>query len=443
MAITNPTPAIGDWFGISVAALGTNFVLIGAHYDDTDAVNSGSAYLFSANGELITTFTNPAPGVFDEFGFSLASVGIDCVLVGAHYDDTVAQDAGAAYLFRTNGILLRTFTPPASEKYDRFGCSVAAVGTDCVLIGAEGSSLNSGAAYLFSTDGALLTTFTNPTPAAFDEFGCFVAAVGTDRVLIGSYGDDAGASGAGAAYLFATNGILLTTFTNPAPASLAYFGCTGSALGADRVVIGAYQNDGGGPGSAYLFTTNGSLLTTFTNPTPRGFDAFGFSVATVGSDRVLIGALGDDTGAASAGAAYLFTTNGTLLTTFTNPTPALGEFFGNSVAALGSDRVVIGAYQESSDEDSSGAVYLFNLVPPAPGKLRIEISVDSLQSAVTLGWPSTVDGWEVEQTSTLPSVPMSSWSRVPTPYETNGPSISVTLTNSVGQRSQFFRLVKP
>jgi hypothetical protein len=48
------------------------------------------------------------------------------------------------------------------------------------------------------------------------------------------------------------------------------------------------------------------LLTTFTNPTPAANDIFGFSVAAVGSDRVLMGAGQDDTGAFHAGAAYLF-----------------------------------------------------------------------------------------------------------------------------------------
>ena len=36
----------------------------------------------------------------------------------------------------------------------------------------------------------------------------------------------------------------------------------------------------------------------------------------------------DDTGATNAGAAYLFSTDGTLLTTFTNPTPADNDQFG-------------------------------------------------------------------------------------------------------------------
>jgi hypothetical protein len=55
----------------------------------------------------------------------------------------------------------------------------------------------------------LLATINNPTPENSDTFGNAVVAVGNDRVLIGAFEDDTGASGAGAAYLFSTE-----TFTD-------------------------------------------------------------------------------------------------------------------------------------------------------------------------------------------------------------------------------------
>jgi hypothetical protein len=131
--------------------------------------------------------------------------------------------------------------------------------------------------------GYSLLTITNPTPGVGDNFGNSVAAVGTDRVLIGARGDDTGGNNAGAAYLFSTSGPLLTTFTNPTPAADDSFGCSVAAVGSDRVLIGAYVDDTGATnaGAAYLFSTNGVLLTTFTNPTPAFFDDFGYSVAAV------------------------------------------------------------------------------------------------------------------------------------------------------------------
>ena len=68
LTITNPTPAFRDEFGYAVAAVGTDHVLIGAHYDDIGAFADGAAYLFSINGVLLTTFTKPtlvAGGFFD------------------------------------------------------------------------------------------------------------------------------------------------------------------------------------------------------------------------------------------------------------------------------------------------------------------------------------------------------------------------------------------
>ena len=123
------------------------------------------------------------------------------------------------------------------------------------------------------------------------------------------------------------------------------------------------------PGSAFAQGISVPLLTTFTNPTPVASDFFGESVAAVGSNRVLIGAFADNTGASAAGAAYLFSANGTLLTTFTNPTPAVSDIFGISVAAVGSDRVLIGAYRDDTRATDAGAAYLFRINGTLPAVL--------------------------------------------------------------------------
>src|SRR5262249_41634976 len=86
------------------------------------------------------------------------------------------------------------------------------------------------------------------------------------------------------------------------------------------------------------------LLRTFHDPTPAAGDSFGTAVAALGSDRLLVGA----PSSTNNGAVYLYHTNGTLLATFTNQPP---NQVGNSITTLGIDRVVIG----SSDE----SVYLF------------------------------------------------------------------------------------
>ena len=172
----------------------------------------------------------------------------------------------------------------------------------CVVLSVP---LNS--AFAQGTPAPLLTTITNPTPAVDDVFGSAVAALGSDRIFVG-------AEGAAEAYLFGLDGTLLKTFPIPDPAA-GSFGAALAAVGNDRVVIGAYNYLAGTPltqvGRAYLFSTNGALLTTFTNPIPASVQAFGFSVAAVGNRHVLIGTGG--------GGPFLFRTNGMLLTTFTKP----------------------------------------------------------------------------------------------------------------------------
>src|ERR1051325_10957 len=158
---------------------------------------------------------------------------------------------------------------------------------------------------------SLSRTFLNPSPISGDRFGYAVAGLGTDKVIIGAYQKDIGAPDTGAAYLFGTNGVLLTTFTNPTPAISEYFGSAVAGIGVDKVIIGSYLGDTGGV--AYLFSTNGALLTTFTNPAAASEDRFGIAVAAVGTDKVVIGAYLADIGATDTGAAYLFSTNGTLL----------------------------------------------------------------------------------------------------------------------------------
>jgi len=90
-------------------------------------------------------------------------------------------------------------------------------------------------------------------------------------VLIGKDGNF------GAGYLFSTNGTLLTTFTNPSP-SFDYFGSAVAPLGSDRVLIGADR--AGQSGELYLFRTNGSLLSAILDPRQFGtLDGFGSAVA--------------------------------------------------------------------------------------------------------------------------------------------------------------------
>jgi hypothetical protein len=157
-----------------------------------------------------------------------------------------------------NNSPLRTFTHPTDQPFANFGVSLSAIGTQA-LIGAPGDNegaISSGAVHLFdSLSGDLLHTFLNPTPAPSDHFGSSIAVVG-DKVLIGAPGDDTFGTDAGAAYLFDIATFeLLQTYFSPDPLAGAQFGFSVAALDENRVVVGAPSpNLILEPGAVYVFS---------------------------------------------------------------------------------------------------------------------------------------------------------------------------------------------
>ncbi|HEY9173937.1 MAG TPA: hypothetical protein VI136_16780 [Verrucomicrobiae bacterium] len=177
---------------------------------------------------------------------------------------------------------------------------------------------------------------------------------------------------------------------------------------------------------------------TITNPTPAASDSFGHAVAAVGTDRVLIGAFYDDTGAGNAGAAYLFSTNGMLLTTFTNPTPATEDFFGKSMAGVGEHRILIGAPLDHTGATDAGAAYLFSLAAQTPEAPSLTIRL-TFTNTVAVSWPSPWTGWMLQQnTNGVASV---NWSNAPGPFQDDGTTKTLLISSPTADR--FYRLFKP
>jgi len=108
------------------------------------------------------------------------------------------------------------------------------------------------------------------------------------------------------------------------------------------------------------------LLTTITHPTPASGDIFGESVTAVGTDRVPIGS-------EAAAEAYLFSLDARLLTTFTNPEAPGGTGFSYSLAAVGNDRVVIGNYNYFTGLTQVGRAYLFSAMARCSPHLPIHL----------------------------------------------------------------------
>lgn len=403
-------------FGVAVAALGNDRVIIGASAYSTGASGAGIARLYDTNGTVLATITNPVPAASDAFGISVAAVGSDRILVGAYLDDAGAANAGSAYLFNTNGTLVTIFTNPTPANGELFGASVAAVGNNRVLISAHLDSTGAtgaGSVYIFSTNGTLLTTITNPTPAVNDGFGISIAVLGNDRVLIGAYQDDTGAFNTGAAYLYRTNGTLLATITNPVPVTSDQFGRNVGTLGNDRLLISS------GSGTRIL-TTNGTLLTTIASG----------KLAAVGSDRVLVGTAGDNTFCANCGAAFLYHTNGTLLVTFSPEFPSQ-QGFGSAVAAVG-NYALIGA-------PTFDFAYLFDTAYTLNTNTQPALTITRNDTTVSISWITAETGLILQQSDSVDDLAV--WDDVPESVALNG--LTNTVQQTLENTNRFYRLRQP
>jgi len=371
--------AAGDEFGVSVAPMGNN-VLIGADQHNRSGSHPGVAYLYDGSipitppvvrsNPLRTLPDDPVIALSngDHFGDSVGAVGNN-IVVGAGQEFN--GGSGFAYLTTVGKI---PETPPIvlpPQPGDWFGYSVAPVGNNFV-VGAQYADAG-GAAYLF--DGApgagdWLRTIQKPGHVAGDRFGTSVAGLG-NNVLVGAVGDATSGTKAGAAYLFdSSNGNLMQTFLPPpGTAELnEFFGFRVAGAG-NKVIVGAPYKDAGATdaGAAYVFdASTGALLDTILNPTPAANEVFGYSVAANGN-YFLIGARLDMVGGIAAGAVYLYDASGTQLLRIPNPNPHNGDVFGESVAFLGNNILVGASSGDTTSGDTtvadSGVAYLFQGVP--------------------------------------------------------------------------------
>ena len=317
---------------------------------------------------------NPTPVDSDNFGKEISMYG-DTLVVGAHWDDTGATNAGSVYVYVRSGTtwsLQQTINNPSPTSEDWFGISVSIYG-DTLVVGANldetGGGINTGSVYIYTRSGttwSLQQTISNPTPVDADYFGGSVSLYG-DTLVVGTSSDDTGATDAGSVYVYTRSGTtwsLQQTINNPSPVASDYFGNSVSLYG-DTLVAAASQDDTGASnaGSVYVYVRSGvtwSLQQTINNPTPVVDDIFGVSIC-IYDDTLVIGASQDDTGATNAGSVYVYTRFGStwsLQETISSLTPVASDLFGHSVT-LYSDTLVVGAYQDDTGAGNTGSVYVY------------------------------------------------------------------------------------
>ncbi|MEE8154221.1 MAG: FG-GAP repeat protein [Phycisphaerales bacterium] len=374
--------AANDLFGRSVAISGTT-AIVGAPEDADNGFLSGSAYLFDTTTGQQTFKLLPNDGAAqDVFGISVAISGATAI-VGAHHDDDNGIDSGSAYLFdTTTGQQIAKLLPNDRAEEDLFGISVAISGSTAI-VGAwfdDDNGFQSGSAYLFDiSDPANPTQIAMLLPndgAAEDVFGASVAITGSVAIVGATHDDDNGIN-SGSAYLFdTTTGQQIAKLLPDDGAAQDWFGRSVAISGA-TAIVGANGDDDNGPfsGSAYLFdTTTGQQIAKLLPNDGAADDYFGYSVAiggAPGKETALVGARGDDDNGGNSGSAYLFdTTTGAQIAKLLPNDGAAGDIFGFSVAISG-DTAIVGAFGDDDNGNGSGSAYLFDAA--APGKCPWDI----------------------------------------------------------------------
>lgn len=251
--------------------------------------------------------------------------------------DTAASGAGAAYVYTKSGstVTAKAFLKPAVvQASDQFGYSVAISG-DTIAVGANQESSSSptgvssgsvggantsanhsGAVYIFKYDGTNWSQqayIKSPTPTANDLFGASVALY-NNTLVIGVPGES---SSVGGVYVYTRSGTTWTQVAHLTPANSSGAQAFGNAVAIydTKLVVGSYNE------ASSSATQNTASPTT-------------------------------NTAMSNAGAAYVYeysASTWTMTAFLKAANVASGSYFGASVA-ISSDKIVVGATSESSNQ---------------------------------------------------------------------------------------------
>ena len=257
LVITNSVVS-SERFGSSLAAFSSTSIVIGAYYNGEESTECGRVYIYNNMGikqrTIINPETNSVSAYKNYFGVDVAIVGDQTLLVGAENFATW----GAAYRFEEGGAFIGMITNPVERMFDNFGHAVAGVGSSNLVVGAYRSykaGSMAGFVSLFDLDGNVIGTLYDPTPANYELFGYDVQGFRDDVFLVGAPGDS---EGRGAVYLYDLNTNMLLKITSPDADAYDYFGVSVSVLDSNTIVVGSVEEDIGAPntGAAYVFDIN-------------------------------------------------------------------------------------------------------------------------------------------------------------------------------------------
>ena len=375
--LTAPDAGHGDEFSRAVAVQG-NIAVIGAPSQATLGFGTGAAYVYektTTGWQLQQKLMAHDASAASFFGVSVAIDG-DRIVVGAFGDQNAGNFAGAAYVFVRAGT---KWTPEAkltgseNSAVDQFGISVAIKG-DRIVCGAFGNSdpnqSEVGSAYVFRRINGLWLEEQELTASDAASGARFALSVtmNDDTIVVGADGDSELGFFSGAAYVFTHDGsnwIQQQKLHAQDARESASFGFH-LAMDGDTLVIGAVQDEVGAHtlGAAYIFSRRShgwlqdrKLVAKDTN----AFDGFGLRVAVSG-DTIVVGSPNDSDVVFRGGAAYVYKRNGqsgwSLHEKVFASDAAKDDIFGIAVAVSG-NTVLVGAIGRSDVALGAGAAYIY------------------------------------------------------------------------------------
>lgn len=392
--------AVNDNFGYSVGISG-NTAIVGAWHDDRPNLagdDAGSAYIFRSDGmgtwSQLDKLTASDAAKGNAFGSAVAIDG-NLAVVGALQKGT----AGGAYIFQDNGtgdwVQLDTLAGNDATAGAQFGYSVAISG-NTAIVGAWQNNSATGAAYVFRDNGAgdwaQIGKLTANDGAAGDRFGISVAISGTTALIGASFDSAMAGPLVGAAYVFEDNGGTWSQVDKltASDAHLANHFGTSVALDGDSAVIGAPGDATGGAeaGAAYVFRRDASLgwqeKHKLLASDPHSSAEFGSSVGIDG-EAVIVGAFQHDDGGLSSGSAYFFSENAVgswqQVSKLVASDIAAGDALGFSVG-LSAGVGLAGVPLSNSVGIDAGAAYLFSVPQGLAGDYNHDGQVDAADFVV-------------------------------------------------------------
>ncbi len=318
--LTADDGAYEGYFGKSVSISG-DYAIVGAYGDDDNGNYSGSAYIFKRSGNTWQQDVKLLPddgASYDQFGTSVSISG-DYAIVGAEGDDDNGSYSGSAYIFSQEGDTWKQVAKLRADdgnSDDSFGKSVSISG-DYAIVGAYrafSGVFENGSAYIFKQNNGIWQQVAVLNSTGCTRKGSFGESVSIsgDYAVVGMKYDDTNGRGAGSAYIFKRESETWQKVAKLSPDDNQHgdnFGSSVSISG-DYVIVGVKGDDDNGSesGSAYIYKRDGNTWEQVKKLLPNdgaSEDYFGESVSISGN-RAIVGAFEDDDNGTDSGSAYIF-----------------------------------------------------------------------------------------------------------------------------------------